>query len=233
MKQSILYFSLLTLLIFSSCKKDNSVSNGNGNGNSTTTKVVSSIITDNSNGSSITEYKTYQYDAQGRVTYANGEIYEENYSYSGNSVVRIKLPHILGYSYDTTTFNLNTQGLAVSDSKGGIYTYDGNGYLLRAINYDPALGQMDTTVYVMSNSNIISSNVLNISNTLITYSFSQQKDNRDFGLKFLGKHNTNLISSSTQGNINNNYTYQTDAQGRVTTELQTMPSGTITTSYNY
>lgn len=233
MKNSVLFIAVFaTLFVLPSCKKDSPNSNNNGGG-STTTKVTAAIVTDNSNSGSTTEYKSYEYDQQGRVTYANGEIYQENYSYSGNTVVRIRLPHILGYSYDTTTFTLNAQGLATSDSKGSIYTYDGNGYLLRAINYDPVLGQMDTTVYVMSNNNIISSNILNISNSLITYSFSQQKDNRDFGLNFLGKHNTNLISSSTQGSVTDNYTYQADAQGRVTEELQTMPSETITTSYSY
>jgi hypothetical protein len=229
MKQATFCLSLFIILIYSSCKKDTQ----NSNINPTTTKVASSIMTDVSNTGRFTEYKTYEYDAEGRVIFANGEIYQENYSYSGSTVVRIRLPHILGYTYDTIIYALNAQGLATSDNKGGIYTYDGNGYLLRAINYDPALGQMDTQVFVMANSNIISSNILNISNSLITYSFSPQKDNRDFGLNFLGKHNTNLISSSIQGSKSNHYTYQTDDQGRVTEELQNMPSETITTSYSY
>jgi hypothetical protein len=80
-------------------------------------------------------------------------------------------------------------------------------------------------------------------NNLVTtsYTYLSTIDSRDFGLAFIGKQNTNLISTETvtqliNGStytVNYTYSYTFDSKGRVAQQVQSSGTATYTTAYTY
>ena len=80
-------------------------------------------------------------------------------------------------------------------------------------------------------------------NNVITtaYTYLPTIDSRNYGLAFLGKQNTYLVStqsitqviSGAVYTISYSYSYTFDSQGRVTQQVESSGTATYTTSYSY
>jgi hypothetical protein len=183
----------------------------------------------------------YTYDSNGRQISNTTDTVVTSYVYASGTVT---MNISLAGEQLTTVYNTNTAGLATSDTKGNSYGYNNLGYL--PILAYPVTGGYDSTHYAIVNGNTDTSIQHQVdaatNNTITTtYTYLSTIDSRNFGLAFLGKQNTNLISSEniTQ-NINGatytssyTYTYTFDSQGRVVQQLQSSGSATYTASYTY
>lgn len=205
------------LLFFGGCKKSNPV-------NGTVRTVVEAYT---ANGQTTNTTTNYTYDNQGRQVLAAPTV--------GNSTVTVYGSGSVTQTTGTTvvTYQLNAQGLAISDNTGATYTYDNNGFLLSETS-GPNNSQSNT----ISNGDISNSTiVVNGVTTNLTYSYTTNTDYKNTGISFLGKNSTHLISSVlySQGSatVTYTFTYAFDNQGRV---LQMTITGNNTTdqfSYTY
>ena len=206
---------LLILVIigtyFSSC---NSNTSSNNNNISTATFKVKTQT--NNNGYT----DTLHYDTLGRLSSLTGINGSITYVYTTNTV-----KEILTNPPVTTTYTLNSQGQAISDDHGHIYTYDANGYLV----FDTSNGY--SIHYTINQGNIITKNT----GIVYDFTFGTQPESRIYGKNFLGNRNTSLPTSEniSSGNIQHTaFTYTFDMQGRITKELQTN-TGTTNSTYQW
>ena len=224
------------VFLFAGCKKDPAISNTPTN---VTVSNVKSQITTSPTG--VMDTFVYTYDSNGRQLSNQTDTVVTSYVYaSGTVTMNIALA---GETF-TTIYNTNTAGLATSDNKGDSYGYNSLGYL--TILSHAVSGGYDSTAYTIVNGNVTTSVQHQIdattNNTVtITYTYLSTIDSRNIGLAFLGKQNTNLISTENITQVINGstysgsytYTYTFDSKGRVVQQLQASGSDTYTTSYTY
>ncbi len=189
----------------SGCKKNTAVNGLIASYNSSVT----------ANGTTTTSTITYTYDSQNRLierqVTGTSNVAPITYSYSSGQVTATQ-------GATVTIFQLNSQGLAISDNQGDVASYDNNGYQTAFTN----TGQGTSTVNTISNGNIVSSTQTTngVTNTY-TYTFLSQTDYRSNGVTFLGKSNVNVVNTETISSpaasvYTFSYTY--DSKGRVQTQ---------------
>jgi len=211
---------LSSVLFLGSCKKTTSV-----NGLVQTEVEVATV-----NGVATTTNFTFTYDGQGRQILkqvSGSTVSSVSYNYGSSGQV---VQTTTGTNAGTVTYTLNSQGLASSD---GTNTYSfTNGYL--TTEDDAAGNSLNSTV---SNGNVTGTTVVEGGvTTIYAYQFSTTQDYRNFGLSFLGKRNTDLVSSesvtSTGTPTQYTITYTYDSQGRVLQQTLT-PGGSTSYVYTY
>lgn len=236
MKTSIFALIFMAgILCLGSCKKDDS--------NSNNTSGVAKIHSTNYYTNGVLYHtSTLEYNSSGKavkLTSTDGSFV--TLTYGTNSVV-VTYYDSVGATPDVTTYTLNNNGLAISEtgtfkkgsgksilsrhfklsSKGTYvvtYAYDNNNYKIQEIFTES--GNSDTTSYTISNGNTISTIT---SWYTSTNQFLTDKTNtigfENMGISFWGKQDKNLISSNTTdygtGPQTDTYTYEYDSNGRVT-----------------
>jgi hypothetical protein len=218
---------------FTGCRKDSTPST------TVTISRVRSQITTSPTG--VFDTVIYVYDSTGRQLRSQTDTLVTTYSYSpGNDTMTEMLHGVNFYTIYTT----NGAGMATSDSKGFVYTYNGGGYLT---GYSYTNGAIyDSTSYTVSGGNVATSvrhQADSATNNLVTttYTYLSTIDSRDFGLSFLGRQNVNLINTETVTQLINGssyavsytYSYSFDSKGRVTRQVQSSGTATYTTAYTY
>ena len=230
---ALLFMSLLVIMA-DSCRKDTPLSSG-----PLSVSKVKTAITTSSSG--VADTVTYTYDSLGRQLTSRIDTLVTSYTYASGSVV---MNYLLNGEAFATTYTTNTLGLAISDSKGNVYTYDPNNYLL-SMTYTGS-GNADTSTYTISGGNVSGSvqyqTATAINNVItITYTYLSTLDSRSYGLAFLGAPDKNLIQTENITQVLNGSTYTTsysysytfDASGRVAQQVQASGSATYTTVYTY
>ena len=217
---TIILTSLSIVSFISGCKKTSSV---NG-------LVASEVEVATVNGVITTTTYTFTYDGQGRqilkqTSGSTSSSTSYNYASSGQVVETIT-----GTGAATITYTLNSQGYAESDGTN-TYTFT-NGYL--TTEDDAAGNSINNTV---SNGNVTAAIVVQGGvTTIYAYQFSTTQDYRNFGLSFLGKRNTDLLSSETQTSTGTptvySITYTYDSKGRVLQQTLS-PGGNTSYVYTY
>jgi hypothetical protein len=224
MKIKLFQIGLAALIAFGlhSCEKEADPEPVNG-----LVKSVSVVL------GGTTSIESYSYDEQGRIVLVTitqtGEFpgtETTTYSYSQNTVVAIV--EFDGGGTMTTTYNLNADGYAVSDSDGSTYNYNADGHMTSAIY------PWRTETRTWSGGNMVSISYSDGTPT-DTYTYLTDKgDYRDYGKGWSGKRSKNLVSSVSNVNIGVNITYEFDAKGRVTKETHTDPgSNSMVYTYTY
>lgn len=221
------------------CKKDN-IGGGGGDGGSS--PRVRSIITD---GDSV----WYEYDVDGRITKSTegktmvGTYYNSviNYEYSANKVL-VKYLLATGDSY-TYLYMLDGNGLATSLGRpdsvpSELYYYNGDGYLVKDKNgYNANYG-----FYAYQDSfTIFGGNIMSRTATFgvkESYTYNDKPNtfgNENRGQAFLGRQSKNLVAThhyeQNSSKEDYTYTYEYDAQGRVTSYLESYANSSSTTAY--
>jgi len=212
---------LLTILLLGGCKK------------STVNKqnlVQGSIsVVRSANGNTVYDTIAYSYNSQGWLTIVrqgNGSAVA-TWSYTPNTATFIQ-------GTDTAVYQLNNQGLAISDNTGYVYTFDNNGYCTSAINATSGV----TTIYTVSGGNILTQQTT-VAGSTSTYvcTFLSTPDNRNYGEPYFGKRDVNLVNTETVTTAGTsttyNFTYTFDSQGRVQSSTTTNGSSSETISYSY
>jgi|GEM_PF-2949665 len=235
-RYSVSVFIAFVVLFFAGCKKDAAVS---GLPTSVTVSNVKSTISTSPTGALDTF--VYTYDGNGRQLSNKTDTVVTSYVYASGTVT---MNIALAGEIFTTIYNTNSAGQAISDTKGNTYSYDSLGYLTLLAH--TISGGYDSTVYTIVNGNVTTSVLRQIdaatNNTVTTtYTYLSTVDSRNYGLAFLGKQNTNLISTENITQVINGatytssytYTYTFDNQGRVVQQLEASGSDTYTTSYTY
>ena len=212
-------FSIVVLL--SACIKDTSGSQP---------MLVQSITID-SNACTI----NFTYDGQNRLTSIVQCDTSETFSYSGDSVIDIKMmitEQVLIYK---NIYTLNASGLAtgcVRIGSGGeisssVFVYDANGFLLSSTD---TTHPNTANTYVIQNKNIVSeqstSSVTGQSYSISTIYYANTINrigNANFGVTFLGASSVNLKKADTYSGLNTtNYTYQLDNNNGIAQQVSTV-----------
>jgi len=227
-------FIVVPVLIFlvsflACCRKDSAIATA------ATTSLVKSAIIDSGYAN------TYTYDSLGRQIMAQIDTVVTTYGYGQGYV--LKTITLAGQQF-ITDYTTNASGLATSDTKGYVYAYDNSGYLISK-SYTGA-GSFDSITYTISGGNAITSvehQADSATNNVITtnYTYLSTIDSRNFGLAFLGKANTNLIStvaitqtiSGSSYTANYTYTYSYDSRGRVSQQVINNGSASYISTYTY
>jgi len=205
---------------------------------------------------------TLQYDSQQRLSemtishVIGSSTYhlKVEYKYSADSVLVIYTNTDEQTVMETDIYRLNTNGLATTKeiTMNGIlssltyYVYNDAGYMIQ-----DSTEYLSTAVLRIVNHNTISEgnrttcakrteNFQGIENQQTTFSYLSGKSNTvgdvSMGIKFLGKQNTNPVSSATftpspaVGPNPITYTYEFDSQGRI---IQNSANNNLITSYTY
>lgn len=211
MKTTPFLLAMLLLLTFSACKKDedNEVS-----------KMIKTVTEEG-----ITT--TYTYDDQNRLVKAvstNGEVSDVTYSTNLVTVVS---------DGETTYYNLNSAGQAISTSSG-------NGTTYYAYNSDGTMRfeafEMDTTYYTWANGNITSTLSNNLTTTYTYYTDQENTlSNTNVGLPYLDATSKDLLKSTTCVGCfyTTDVTYDFDSENRVTKRTETSTPGPIVNEATY
>jgi YD repeat-containing protein len=178
-------------------------------------------------GATTSTTTTYSYDGQGRVVLQSPTSGNPTSTIYGSGSVTVTT------GTTVTTYQLNSSGLAISDNAGNTYTYDNNGYQLAQTN-----GQVSSTVNTIVSGNVTNTVISQGGNSeTITYNYTTTKDYRNYGLAYLGKNSTDLISSGSVAQGSNTTTYvftqQLDSKGRVIQETLTGGNATDINTYTY
>jgi hypothetical protein len=222
------------IFLVAGCRKQAAISSG-----SFTTNKVKMAISTSSTG--VSDTFVYMYDSIGRLMTAQTDTVVTAYTYMANTVTVATL--LAGQTF-LNNYDINMQGLATSDSKGFVYSYDSAGYLI-AMSYTLS-SKYDSTLYTITNGDvdtIIEHQADAATNNVITttYTFLTKLDNRIFGLNFLGNQNKYLVSTKNiSQNLNGSiyttayiYSYIYDSGGRVSQQIESSGSATYTTTYSY
>jgi hypothetical protein len=178
---------------------------------------------------------TWYYDNQGRVRLIQrSDGRRIDYTYTPAVMPTTVTETISGPSRPTTTvvYNLNSQGLAISDSLGNVNEY-ANGYLVQQTV--PSGHYIDQRV--ITGGNVTQESRVNDTTgaTLITFTFAYNNlKSLDDGLYFLGKASKNWkqTQSVSDGMPQINFAYTLDSCRRVVTDTLTGGVNAVVT-YTY
>lgn len=236
-------FTLLIMLIISSCKK-------NAGPFTVIPEKINSVTIKGTNNMNSYAFATdkYTYDTQGRPTLrtvydsTGAYIAKATYTYADSILVELYFSANSTTPYFADTFRLNPQGY-VSGFKGETYLYDSSGYLVSRI----VPGITETYGYVDGNFISSSNNGSMFGTTLFA---TDQKESRAYGYAYItfyptpdygiatlfGKSNTNLLTTDIYHITDTIFhSYQFDNKGRVSVETIKSNTGieneTLTFSY--
>jgi len=237
--------SILILLTstFFSCEKDSPKEQA--------CKIVKIAIPGNAND---TAYINYAYDATDRIIKIDwgGGLYT-GYTYETNKVtVKGYLDNALSY---TEIYTLNSNGQAINStfaqagasvSKTTIYEFDSEGYLTGKITTQASNNsKTETYTYVYENGNLTSETLdysydgPTASNNSYEY-FTDKPNLYEIKLPYLGKKSANMVKKTiytiyTETNfvLTTNYYYEYSSDGKITKQVTTIGSGSITSLPKY
>ena len=230
-------FVFLIVVIYSGCKKADSVFSG------AKVHVLTNFV-----GGYI---DTYTYNANdGRVSVIDHNTGDKTiYTYSGDTVL---MQYIIGgtVTSSATKYILNGQyadtsvGLYQAQHIATKYSFDGNGQLTEQKNY--SYGNLASTVnYTLTNKDatcVTTTNASNGTHTSVYYSYSTNSNsigNQDFGMPFLGEGNVHLPTTKVLIGVNNDttniitYKYRYNTSSFVDTLVSYDRSGTLVDSIAY
>ncbi len=184
---------------------------------------------------------TFTYDSENRQTKeveSTGE--SVTFIYGSGTVTEINDDG--AGSKDTSEYTLNSDGLAVSNDQGMLYTYDSDGHLIQEIN----VNDQDTTNYTYdSNGNLtgLSEKAPGTSITGVATYNTEKDETRANGLDWQGVGSKNLrtqitITGTYSGSpisytFDYTYTFNADKADQVSSETETMGALVTGTSYTY
>ena len=232
----------MTVFAIASCKKTD-----DNNPQNMVVKKLASLNQTSSNANyniGLTNFEYYPDGKLKKIDQINKRIIE--YEYSENSVIE-KSTHYNESSSWTTTYNLNSNGLAISatDSDPYIFEYDAQGYLLKEkysfSNY------VDCLISVIENDNVSSVTYTQNGTPMWTISYEYYTDkyctfncnqsgntfHEGVGLDFLGKRSVNLVKRYVLNDPQLNYpitydcSYIFDANGDVTRVTINITGGAV------
>lgn len=199
------------LILLPGCKKDRT--------NATTTARVKTSKTTAYSGVYSNDTSSYFYDEQGRLIVHQSRTDVTTYQYDGHQVTQT-------HNFSAPViYQLDDQGLAVSDDHGNTFTYNASGRLVLKRNKfgDTVLAN------VISNGDVTSTFASGPINR-DTFSYATTAEMRDFGTSFLGKGAPHLLQEERTSAPPGSYVsyrfilahaYEFDAAGRVTKETVT------------
>ena len=224
--------SLLSIVVLlSACIKDTSGSQP---------MLVQSITID-SNACSI----NFTYDGQNRLTSVVQCDTSETFSYSGDSVIDIKMMINESVLIYKNVYILNAAGLATGCVRTGssgeiasiVFVYDANGFLLSSTD---TTHPNTANTYVIENKNVVAeqstSSVTGQSLSITTVYYANTINrigNVNFGVTFLGASSVNLRKADTYSGLNTTtYTYQLDDNNGIAQQISTV-NGVVTDSRSF
>lgn len=235
--KKIIQLSLVCLLIFSACKKDNPTpsENPNNNGGAQLTCRYDTVY------SSQMGVLVYEYDDLGRVSKVirtqNGREIIDMYTYSEGKV-------LVQNSSQTSQFFLNENGFADTvymelNALGSIqifYTYNSQNQITRQIQEMEINGneiRLEIENYFLNGNNTSSKLILNGDESVMTNEYHLDNPNMfkemEQKTQFIPT-NQNLIKASyIDGDLSQNFTYQFDAQNKVISRKISLPDDTDNT----
>ncbi|MEO5945267.1 MAG: hypothetical protein ABIP79_00510 [Chitinophagaceae bacterium] len=243
MSKKLLSISLACMmLVFTNCKKDNSVVPA-----TVVPKVKTFTI---SNGSTVINTVTLEYDNAARrskIIYTDGSWI--NFSYTGNTMLQESF-NSAGTSQNKYTYNLNIDGLADSyfaNASPTIIVYETYNTAKRILSDITKNNGVITSekYYMYDNLGNLSgdSSITSAGTTTKTYEYYSDKistiENSNLGASYNGVGNKNSqkkLTVKNPSNIITVYDYsvpEMDAQGRVTKQSYTEGFNTISSAYTY
>jgi len=192
----------------------------------------------------LTSFEYYPDGKLKKIDKVNKRIIE--YEYSENSVVE-KSTHYNESSSWTTTYNLNSNGLAISATDTDPYTfeYDAQGYLLKeeypigyyedCITSEIKNGNVSLVTYTMNGNTKRTVSFEYYTNKYCTFNINQVGNSFHgvVGLDFLGKRSVNLVKSYVINDPQLNYpitydcSYIYDSNGDVTRVIINITGGVV------
>ncbi len=187
-----------------------------------------------------TSTATFAYNSAGQCTeavvFTPGR--RITYSYSAAQVVALRYNQSSSTPSDSIIYQLNSNGLAASDSKGNTNTYNTDGQLVTTVNTN---GSVSDNVW--SGGNMVRTTNISAGDTT-TYNwtyYSDKPETRSYGLEWQGKRCQNLVSGYTLSSTSpgsstsiHTFVYEFDSQSRVSKMTDTDGNGwNIVYRYTY
>ncbi len=211
----LLYLFSITLLVLTSCSKNENTNATPIAGSST---LIKKII--KNRGSSV-EVEYFKYDGNKLITISNGINFIATYTYTGNVITRIEelVDNKFQNSMDYTYFDGKLATSVLTRSYDGTisysYTYNTNG----TVSYQESnTGLISSGILTLANGNVVKNEVL--SPTKVTYTYEYDTKNNPFKniLGFTLMINENEMYSPNNLTVDNrnygrNYKFKYDANG--------------------
>jgi hypothetical protein len=166
----------------------------------------------------VTTTKTFTYDAKCRISKIKGsDGSSESFTYMPFNYPTQVMETIASSSGTLTITYSLTNGLAMKDQRSNgdyaTYQYDGNGYQTEAKYFHSNNSNYFTDARIITSGNITTETQTPGTGTNYTYTTIPYSLN--FGEDFLGALNTDAPAIANDGSTQTNFSYVTDAYGRI------------------